>query len=292
MRTAFRCLGGCLTVLLIAQAAGCGGGANRPETASEILDRVLEAPAGFHDSDQQAVRLFSDGRFDEAFAIHEQWVEKHPNFAEAHYSLAEAHRLRGGQLRQEDPAKQREHLEKAIAHLRRYHELAINDDPNIRAKALAHMTEILSAEGLNRLGEAEATARQWVEDTPGNLSAHDALARIQRDAGRVDEGLATLRAGSELAVTEDERGLYTAYLLQYLEAAPSLHRDATGTAVDELEAIVDASRQANPRDAYAVDRKRRTLLLRAERLEQDPARQKALRSEAERLRPVFLELLR
>lgn len=291
MRTARQRFASCLSVLIIAAAPGCGGAADRTETASQILDRVLEAPPGFHDSNQQAVALFSDGRFGEAFAIHEQWVEKYPTFAEGHYSLAEAHRLRAGQLRNEDPAKQRAHLEKAVAHHRRYHELAINDDPTHRATALAHITEILSAEGLNRPEEAETTARQWLKETPGNLSAHDALARIQRDAGRVGEGLATLRAASELAATADERSLYATYLLQYLEAAPSLPPDATRGALDELETLVDASRQADPMDAYAADRKRRTLLLRAERVEQDPARQKVLRSEAARLGPLILELL-
>lgn len=285
MPTAFQRLVSCLPVLVMASAAGCGDGAKPPETASQILDRALEAPAGFHDSDLKAVGLFSDGKFDEAFAIHQQWVDKHPTFAEAHHSLAEAHRLRGNQLRREDAAKHREHLEKAVTHYRRYHELATDHEPNIRARALGNLTEILSAEGLNRLDEAESAARQWVKEAPGNLSAHDGLAGIQREAGRAEEGLATLRAAGKIAATADERSLYATYLLGYLESAPTLDRDATRMALDELEAIADASRQANPQDEYAVDKKRRALIMRADRLEPDPARQKALRAEAARLSP-------
>lgn len=292
MRIAFRSFTGCLSVLLIASAAGCGDEAKPQETASQILDRALEAPAGFHESDLKAVGLFSDGKIDEAFAIHQQWVDKHPTFAEAHHSLAEAHRLRGNQLRGEKDDSYRQHLEKALTHYRRYHELATGDDPKIRARALANLTEILSAEGLNRLAEAESTARQWVKEAPDNLSAHDGLAGIQREAGRADEGLATLRAAGKAAATADERGLYATYLLGYLESAPNLDRDATRMALDELDALVDASRQADPRDPYAVEKKKRALILRAERLEQQPARQRALRSEADDLQTLFLELLR
>lgn len=279
----------CVSLVLLASVVGCGD-RKSPETASQILDRVLEAPPGFHDSDLEAVDLFTDGRFDEAFAIHQQWVDKHPNFAQAHYSLAEAHRLRGGQLRREQRDEYRAHLDKALTHFRRYRELAV-DDPKGRATALAHMTEVLSAEGLNRLDEAAAVARRWVQEAPADVSAYHALAEVQRQQGREQEGLATLRGARKAATSADERGLYATYLVQYLEDAPQLPADDTRLALDELDGINDALREADAKDSSAVQRRKRLLILRAERLEKDPARQQALRAEAAELNRLFLELL-
>jgi tetratricopeptide (TPR) repeat protein len=262
---------------------GCGGGG---DTGSLVpaAENPMAAPEGWGDAERQAIALFADGRFDEAFAIHGQWVEKHPDFAEAHYSLADSHYVRSTQLRDgtsEELTERRHHLEQAAAHFRRYRELARTHDPLTRAQATGTLALVLSADGLNQLPEAEQVAREWTQEDPERAGAYEVLAQIQRDLGHPDAALETLRAAGR-ALRDDARPQYAALLAEHIDETRALTGEAVEPLLEEVHRIADARLQAEPKDVTALDAKILALRLQAERVETNPARRDALLAEAKR----------
>ena len=271
--------------MVIAAVSIGGCKADEPQTTEQKLDAIFKAPDGWSEADRQAIALFAEGKFDESFAIHQQWVDKHPEFAEAHYSLADSHFVRSVQLQGDGPeaeVKRKEHLQAAAAHFRRYRTLAKDEDPEVRRLATATLARILSPEGLNELREAEEVARDWVGEHPENMTAYGTLAQILRAAGKADQVPEVLR-DAKSAVRADDRDDYAELVIAHLEASAALPREQVESLLEEVRMIYEAELQTDARSWKAVSLKADALRLRANRLETNPARKRALLAEAEEL---------
>jgi hypothetical protein len=272
-----------LSVSLLFCAVACSRDSSKPQTVGEALATVLKYPEGWSATDAEALRLFQQGKKVESTALYQTVVDAHPDFAEARYSLAANHEFMAEDLKG-DPGRaeaRNRHLETAAIHYKRFREL--KSDPLDRAIATSLLVSIYGPQGLNQIDEARAFAQHYIEEKPASAHGYGMLAAMLRVQGATDRATEVLLQAFD-KVTADERDLYLAeHLVTHVKESPNLTRATAERFISE--ALAGAERQIPIESTHGLGliNKANALEVRAARLEQDPAKRKALAAEARRL---------
>ncbi len=252
---------------------------------------MAQAPAGWQDTHRRAVELLLDDKAVEAIAVLERAVSEAPDFEDARYTLASAHESHGRKLGLEDPPRleeRRRHLEQAAAHLRRLAE----GRSDYRSLAVMKLMMLYGEDDLDEPREAVAFARQFVALDPQSVMGHVMLARGLRALGDNAAATQALLAARNAVGPEGEHPLAVS-IVEYLVGGapkgdsvpvpPAMAPDDLRALIEYVEPIFDRAIAEDPENRMASMAKASVLLLRAQRLETDPARRKALEEEADRL---------
>jgi hypothetical protein len=278
-------------ILLLSQPA-CQRESAKTETVQDVIAHELEkTPEGWNELNLETIRLFREGQRAESTAMLERFVERHPDFAEAHFALGTNHEFIAGGMK-DDPgeASERErHLEAAIVHFKRFREL--KSDPEDRAQASTLLVDLYGPDGLNRMGEAVAFARQYMSERPTNPEGHAKLARMLRWQGSHEAGTKVLMEALEQFPPVEREMDLNDELVAHVQETPQLPRAVAERLL--AEALSGAERQIAVPSKRGVGllAKSRALRAAAERIEQNPARQRELAAESERLQKEGLAII-
>lgn len=254
-------------------------------------DAGSSPPAGWREAEQGLARLYVEGKTAEVVRISEQFVRDHPEFPDAHLELAGALEAMARDMRRAGSTSPlvRQNFDRAATHYERYHALAGAGKRATGSRALMFLHD---ETGLDDAVRAEAFARRWREEQPDEVTPYAHHADYLRKLGRHDEASAVLRKAREVhnaSMTGDAelraalRMAWAATVLEHLQESPALAAPDTREFVDEVTTLSAEVLEANPNNLAAAQVKAGALTLRAERLEADPARKKALLAEAKEL---------
>lgn len=168
--------------ILIPNATAANRAVNLPEFVNRPYEEFLSisVPATEYLAlGMRGIKLYEQGRLDEALVQFQRSVEKQPDYLEGHVSIAVI-LMEKGQWEEATPR-----LEKALAL-----------DPNCW---FAHANLGIIRQRQGRKKEALEHFRKAVEIMPTNLNARLNLGRALADEGRFEEALAQFRAAVELA---------------------------------------------------------------------------------------------
>jgi hypothetical protein len=250
-----------------------------------------EPPAGagspayvVSDASHEATRLNFSGKPEEAAALMDTYLAAHPTDADAHFTLAMAHDKMGSPVRIHGEAPspaEVAHLETAAAHYSRYLALLrLGSDPSYQAAGLRALARVYGHNGLRRLPEAEKIARQLLEEDAKSADSYQVLAQALRESDRHGEATALLLK-ARMALPFSEQRILVGAMSEHARRSPNLPRADLQALADEMMAIGDGWVATEPKDATGPVAKQLALELQAERLEQNPARKRALLAEAE-----------
>ncbi len=227
-------------------------------------------------------------------AAYEKFVAAHPDFAPARLALAR-HHLRVATDIKDRSAKAVEtrtrHLELAATHFKQASDVA--KEAIDLAMAVDGLITVLGAENLNRAAEAEALARASVKKYPDQPMFVASLLNILLPGtmGAVSDAALT-RAREAVPATPEARQMFGMHLWSHAYRNKDLPRDNVRKLLAEAVTNFDAILKQKPDHAEAMMYKGVVLKLQAERVEQDPARIKALLAEAERLQEQAKKLIK
>jgi tetratricopeptide (TPR) repeat protein len=214
----------------------------------------------------------------------EKFVAAHPDFLPARLSLGRHYKSLGDAIK--DPgAKSAEararHFEAADVQITRA--VALADNPTDAADALRERIDLLGPDRLNRPAEAETLARSALAKYPDQPMLLFSLASLLLPAGKppTDAAVRSLREAAP-ATPEAQFALGT-YLWEMVSKNKNLPRASAAKLLGDATASLDAALKMRPNYMEAIVYKSIVLRLQAERVEQDPARIKALQAEADRL---------
>jgi hypothetical protein len=257
-----------------------------------VLD--AQAPAGWDDTFRQAAQLMTDGKAAQAITLLERAVAQAPGFEGAEYELARAHQFRADELSVEHPsldAMRRRHLEQAA---KVYRQVA-DRKGQYRQPALGWLLMVYDEDELDLPVARAAAAREYIAMDARSVMGHAALAAALRKTGRDTAAWSALDATCTAVSPNEASSLARAILTQLttasFAAAPSQSGSETSpVAPKELARLLDCVDRAVDRElaGHASDRgaivaKGAALTMRAQWLERDPTRRKALEAEADAL---------
>lgn len=243
-----------------------------------LLLAFAQAPAGWNDTLTRASRLLLQGKSVEAIALYEKAVQASPSFDAAHYGLAEAHLVAADALKPQgasQAAARRRHLEAAAVHYRR----AIDLGSGQNLMAMASLVTVYGKDGLNRLSEAEAFARQLVQAHPSTVVWHVKLAGLLFDQGRLAEGTDVLHKAPTVLQGGD-RIVFGLTLTNTVVERPELSASLARILLEDARTLADQELKSQPQNRDLLMIKSAALELLATRVEQDPKRREALKKEA------------
>jgi len=237
-------------------------------------------PSGWDRVSEAALRLMVEGKPMEAAAMLQRVVDQAPGFGDAHSMLANAHGVAAETL-EGDPAAvgtRRKHLETALTHYRRAVELThVN-----RTLNLLSIAEILGPQGLNQPREAVVAARRLVAEWPSSRLGYAILAGALLQTSESAEAATVLQRARTAVPAEDQVRLAVA-LGEQVKALPASSVEAARVLLDDALRIADEAVRREPSSGQFLMFKSTILDLQADRVERNPARQKALKAEGERL---------
>jgi hypothetical protein len=236
------------------------------------------------DASHQATRLMFADKAADAAALMDTYVAANPRNADAHFTLALAHwkvasamRLKGDTA---SPARV-SHLEKAADHYWMYLALVRKmDDPSYQAAGLRALADVYGRDGLRRPPDAERVARRLVDEDARSAESYRVLAQTLRESNRQDEATAVLLRARMALPFSEQRPLAGA-MAEHARKSPALPRAELQALVDEMMAIGDGWVATAPQQPTGPIAKQLALELQADRLEQNPARKRVLRAEAD-----------
>jgi tetratricopeptide (TPR) repeat protein len=263
--------------------------------ALSLLALDPQAPAGWDDTSLRASQLMTDGKSVQAIALLERTVAQAPGFEAAEYELARAHQFRAGELSVERPAQdamRRRHLEQAA---RSYKQIA-DRKGQYRQPALGWLLMVYDEDELDMPVERAAAAREYIAIDPRSVMGHAALAAALGRTGADAAAWSALDAACAAVSPDEASSLARAILMQLTDALPFATAQSQGGGVtspvapkelarllDYVDRAVDRELAGNASDRGAILAKGAALTLRAQRLERDPTRRKALEAEADAL---------
>ena len=280
-----------LSLMLLLSQPGCRRESAEPETIQDLIAREFASPEGWTELNHETIRLFSEGRKAESTAMLESFVELHPDFADGHFALAANHEFMAVDLKDqpEQVAERTRHLEAAVAHYERFREL--KSDPDDRAQASNLLVNLYGPDGLNRMDEAVAVAREYTMERPKDPGGFAKLARSLRQQGSYDAGTQVLLEAVRRFPPGERDTQLSDELIAYVQETPQLSRETAERLL--AEALSDAERQmAVPATrGLGLMLKSRAVQASAQRIEQNPDRQRELEAESERLQREGMALL-
>ena len=225
------------------------------------------------------------GKEREDVAAYERFLAKHRDYAPALRAIGDYYLRSADEITDQSAkavATRTRHLETAASHFRRATEVATK--PEEAAMAYWGLLRALDPAHLNRTAEAAVLARAAVKKYPNDPTLVLALLQtIIPSAAAVNAS--TIRAAREaMPATAAAWHAYGIFFFQ-LERPEGvkLTRDQSRALLAEAVAGHDAALKIKPDYGESMLYKAVVLKAQAERVEQDPARKKALNAEADRL---------
>jgi hypothetical protein len=226
------------------------------------------------------------GKEREDVAAYERFLAKHPDYGPALRAVGDYYLRAADEITDKSAksvATRTRHLETAVSRLRRATEVATK--PEDASIAYWGLLRALDAAHLNRTAEAATIARAAVKKYPNDPTLILPLLETIVPSP-VDVNVNSIRTAREAVPASAEAwhgyGIYFFGL-----ASPSrakLSREALRVVLAEALAGHDAALKIKPDYADAMLHKAMVLMVQADRVEQDPARIKTLKAEADRLR--------
>ncbi|MEO6222123.1 MAG: hypothetical protein ABIP90_02660, partial [Vicinamibacterales bacterium] len=134
---------------------------------------------------------------------------------------------------------------------------------------------------LNQPAEVISFARQYIQLSPGSATGHATLAKALTAAGQEAAATAELLAARKVIRADDAPLLATVIVEHALKATTASTADLKAL-VDWADGILDGQLREWPKDRRLLMTRAATASFRADRLETDPARKRALKAEADR----------
>lgn len=234
------------------------------------------APPGWEETKARGEELrYKTGKGPEAVALLQQVVDAVPGFPDGHFELAAAHREEASRDYGGSMAARTPRFEKAIEHFRRAIELGYQP----RSDAREHIAQVQVR--LMRFDDAEKEGRAWVAEQPDDPTAWWTVAGAVAAQDRASEG-ARLMLDAAPKISTAGQVKYAQYLAWTADLPPVSREDRLAL-IGAAQAIVDTELAAQRSDADLTLVRVAILRTTAEHLEQDPARQRELRAEVDRL---------
>jgi tetratricopeptide (TPR) repeat protein len=145
----------------------------------------------------RANKASAAGQHDQAIAIGEAYLEKHPGSIDGHLMVADALAAAGQAA---SDANRVARFEQAATHYRQVVETTA--DSLTRLNALRQLVELHGVRGLKKLDEAERLARRMATESSGNVTRYENLVYVQTDAQRFDAAVVTLGEARKDAGTD------------------------------------------------------------------------------------------
>jgi tetratricopeptide (TPR) repeat protein len=247
---------------------------------SLALNLTAAAPAAQDAAYQHALRLMVDHKPAEAIAALERLLRSWPDYDPARYELANAHRMQGLETALKGPsqgAEARRHFQLAAGQFRRLAE----GSGDYKLLAIMQLVMIYGDDELGQPADVIPFARQYVALSPQSAAGHIALANALRSTQQEPAGAATLLAARNVVRADDSRLLAT-MMVEYVVKAQTSSTADLKSLLDWADRVVDGLLRAEPGDRNLLLTRAASASFRADRLESNPARKRALKLEADR----------
>jgi len=251
-----------------------------------LLVALIQIPAGWIATNDKAMTLILQGKPAEAVALYERVLKASPNFGDGHVALAEAHSAIAARMSAaSQAAARRQHFETAAAHYERGIQLGAERS----IVAMKDLVDVYRKDGLNRLPDAEKYARQLVSARPASVVWHNMLAEVLIEEARFADAVDVLHRAVAV-VDPADRVTLGATMINTLINNPQIAGAQARPLVEDSLAIFDRALKDKPNDRDLHKFRSGALLMMAERVETNPAKQKALKAESDRAFDKFRDL--
>ena len=240
----------------------------------------LQTPAGWDAAYQRVQRLVLDHKTADAIVVLEGVLKSSPGFDPARYELANTHRLLALEAALKGPAGEaagRREFERAAAHYR----VVAGGTSQYKALAIGKLLIVYGPDELNRPAQVISFARQYVQLSPESAMGHVSLANALTATGQEAAATAALLA-ARTAVRTDDAPLLATMIVDYVLKTKTSSTGDLKALVDWADGILDRLLGKSPADRQLLLTKAASASFRADRLETDPARKRALKAEADR----------
>lgn len=239
-----------------------------------------QAPAGWDATHQRVLQLILDKKTAEAIAVLEGVLKSSPGFDPARYELADTQRMLALEATLKGASQEataRREFERAAANYRRVAEGA----SQYKQLAVGKLLVLYGPDELNRPAEVIPFARQYVQISPESAIGHVTLANALMATGQEAAATKALLTARTAVRTGDALLLATMFVDYALKTKTSPAADLKAL-VDWADRVLDAELRQSPKDRQLLLTRAASASFRAERLETDPARKRALKAEADR----------
>ena len=258
----------------------CSSAANQQKPVVKTVDDL------WFDAQGTAITT-TGGTKREDVTVYERFLAAHKDYVPAMVAIARYYQSAADEITDRSPkslATRTRHLETAAAHYRRAAEVA--PEPIDAVMALVGLIRVLDAPNLNRMADAAPVARAAVKKYPDNAGVVSRMLQTMLPTPEAALDPATFRTVHELVPSTPGAQYALAAHLFNLErhvGKGALPRESSRKLMAEAVSAIDAALRIRPDDYEALMYKAMILEAQAERVEQDPARKKAIAAEAARL---------
>lgn len=254
-----------------------------------VIARTIEDD--WRDAQSKATAFASDGSMKVDPAPYERFLKTHPDYAPALAALGRAYEQQAEAITDRSAKSvtaRTRLLEQASARYRRATETAT--EPTDGMFAIDGLIGTLDADKLNRPAEAEALALAAIKKYPEPMLTMRVLRTLLPNATVATSPEALRRTRTIVPATPESRHVYAMYLWDLAYRTKDLPRESTRLLLAEAITVLDAALKQKPEFIEALAYKSVVLTLQADRVEQDPARIKAIRAEVARLQEQVKKL--
>jgi hypothetical protein len=238
-------------------------------------------------SDAQRSARGKSGGGREDVSVYERFLAKHKDYVPAMMAIARYYNIEADAITDRaatSVATRTRHLETAATHYRRAVEVATNQGDMVTA--LVGLLRVLDPTNLNRMAEATPVARAAVKKHPDNAGLVVGLLQTVLPTPEAALDPTRLRAARDAMPSTPQAQHALAFHLVDLErrlTSASPNRESSRKLLGEAVTATDAALKVRPADYEVMMYKALILKAQSERVEQDPARKKALVAEADKL---------
>ena len=258
----------------------CSSAANQQKPVVKTVDDL------WFDAQGTAITT-TGGTKREDVTVYERFLAAHKDYVPAMFAIARYNQNAADEITDRSAksvATRTRHLDTAAAHYRRAAEVA--PEPIDAVMALVGLIRVLDAPNLNRMADAAPVARAAVKKYPDNAGVVSGMLQTMLPTPEAALDPATFRTVHELVPSTPGAQYALAAHLFNLErhvGKGALPRESSRKLMAEAVSAIDAALRIRPDDYEALMYKAMILEAQAERIEQDPARKKAIAAEAARL---------
>lgn len=250
---------------------------------AQVACGTVDPDARTSDWEEQSARVSkasAAGQHDEAMALAEAYLEKHPGNVEGLLMAAESAVAASQDARTTNPTAR---LEQAATLYRQVIETTRNSWN--RRLAMSRSVGVYGPLGLKKFDEAERLARQMADESPGSPNRYDNLVYVQTEAQRFDAALATLADARKAVGTDVEAVIaYGSMVYNRVGTSRGFPDDAARRLLTDALTLTNTALATDGSNVKLLRNKSNLLLAQANRA---PDGGRALREESER---VFAEL--
>jgi tetratricopeptide (TPR) repeat protein len=234
-------------------------------------------PSDWEEQSARVSKATAAGQYDEAVAVAEAYLKKHPGNVNGLLMVAEAALAAG---REEGAPNRTARLEQAATFYGQVIETT-RDSAN-RKMAMGGSIFVYGASGLKKFDEAERLARQMADESPGSPYRYDNLALVQTEAGRFDAALATLAEARKAVVGTDVEAVnaYGSMVYNRVGTSRGFPDDVARRLLADAVTLTNTALATDGSNPKLLRSKSNLLLAQANRA---PDGGQALREESERL---------